>query len=153
MLIEAIIVIGGIMISAVLWPYIRDLCSKTLIPSLRKLTGKTVANAVAQLVVWVDNPVSTFRRSAKSLLNTFKRHVLGISTKFRWKNANQVEAETKTHIATESGDVHEVTTVQVISADELPTKVRAAMIQRGQREAELDVRQAFVNQADKQLQL
>jgi hypothetical protein len=163
-------IIGGvllpILITVVMWIYIIELFSKVIIPMIRKGLGNQVADAVATIVSWLDNPVSIVRGAVLDAWRQFKSGVLGIKTTWKTKRGRAIETTeviylldngetgnrtttsegTPSRLATarlDNGEAEIQTTIRGVPREKLPPEIRAKMVRLGTDVAELDMMEAL----------
>jgi hypothetical protein len=156
----------SIFITVVMWIYIIELFSKVIIPMIRKGLGNQVADAVATIISWLDNPVSIVRGAVLDAWQQFKSGVLGIRTTWKMDRARAVEtteviylldkgeAGTRTMTSEgmpsisasarlDNGEAEIQTTIRRVPREKLPPEIRAKMMRLGTDVAELDMMEAL----------
>jgi hypothetical protein len=143
------IFIGAVLVPlvvTVMWPYITELFSRVIIPTIRKILGDQVADAVAAIVSWVDNPVSVGRGALLDAWRRFKSRVLGIKTTWKVERDTAVETTEKYLLHENGREVEVMTSTRRVPRENLPSEIRARMMRMGTDVAELDVAGALQQQ-------
>ena len=132
----------GILILISVWPEIVDFFSTRLIPWVRTRISNSLADLIADFIVFADQVIVPVRRLVKKLWATFKQHVLGIKMEVKKISASTVAGKTTTIIQDENGKFMQSVTEEVINWDALPAAIRSEMNRQGTKEATMDLKKA-----------
>ena len=130
----------GISLSVTFWPWISDFFGLKVIPWVRSRISSTLADWIADFIIFIETKIVPIRRTVKKLWLFFKQHVLGSKMEFRKIDATTVAGKTTTIIKDENGKFLQSTTEEVLDWDELPEAIRSEMNRQGKTEAAMDLK-------------
>lgn len=150
MLLSTLISVPVGVLAVMAWPFIRGFFARSIIPAVRGKLGDPIADCISKMFSLVDNVVTATRRVARQLLATFQQQVLGLNTKFHWKNAATIEARTTSYLRkAETGEIIEKVILTTVRPEDLPREIRDALMIH--REAELDVKEAVSQRMQREI--
>lgn len=135
------------------WQYIRDIFSEVIIPFLRDKVSPILSDAVAQLIIWIDEPVTVVKLTATQTLSSLKKYILSIEAKYRRISPSTVLSTTTLHTVDKDLKVKKFVRETEIRIDDLPPEVRAELIRNHGVEVVQDVRKTFIDGATEKLKL
>ena len=136
-------VLISMLIAMLMWTYIVELFRKVIIPALRKGLGNQVADAVATIFSWLDDPASIGRGAMLDAWRLFKLRVLGIKTTWKVERDTAVETTATKYLLPETGHEDEIKAMRRVPREQLPREIRAETIRMGTDVAELDMMEAL----------
>ena len=143
-----------VLASVLLWSYLRELFASSIIPCLRRVLGDTLADAVADVFVWLDGGVTRTRATVSRVLESFRTKVRGIKSTFTWTSPGEVTAKSSICLQKDSGKGRTMaTSVRRIAFNDLPPEIKRAMVTRGIRQVEMDAKKAFEARVEEKLEL
>jgi excisionase family DNA binding protein len=130
--------------SLVSWLWIVAMMAKHVIPALRGAAGDVVADAVANLIAWLDGKVVLTRHALVTSAQLFAERVRSLISTFRWTNSGTATAETRATIRVDQATVSQLRVeTENIPREELPDEVQNWFNQNPRQAAAVDVRDAI----------
>jgi hypothetical protein len=135
------IIILTALVGLALWNQIREIFSESIIPWTKNHVSPEVANALSDVIVFVDQGASAIRRKAKDAWKEFNETILGSSVKIEKIDAKTAKQTTTTWVKTENGKVMKGVKEEVISYEDIPESIRSEMIRQNSKVGEMDIKE------------
>jgi hypothetical protein len=124
-----------------IWPYFVDLCSRTIIPFIRRKVGSSVSEPMASLLTWVDRPACAGRSVVMKGWRTLSGQITRLKTTYQKKSPTTMLESTESELSDPISGKRFISTVDYeIPWEEVPTRIRDQMNIEGTVKAELDVK-------------
>ncbi|HUD46589.1 MAG TPA: hypothetical protein VMR33_07150 [Candidatus Baltobacteraceae bacterium] len=146
-----IAIIGSILVASC-WPYIVDFFSTKIIPWLRERVSTTLADILAEALVFADKGITPVRRTVKNIWKYFQQTLLGMKMEVRKTSATTATAKTTTIVRDENGKLVQSTITEELSWDQLPREIREEMTRQNTTAASLDLKNALAEKFRKNAQ-
>lgn len=122
---------GAAALAAAVWAHARMLFQQVVIPAVRTHLGDGTADLLAQLVTFVDTPLSAVRHEVAQLYARARAAVRGVSTEYTLEEDDGVRCRTEVYTE-EGGALLRVATVEVVSnLSDLPPHIQEAARRAG----------------------
>ncbi len=144
----AIVIITPILVGSC-WPYIVDFFSTKIIPWLRERVSTTLADIIAEALVFADKGINPVRRTVKNIWKYFQQTVLGMKMEVHKTSATTATAKTTTVIQDENGKLVQSTIAEDLSWDQLPPEIRAEMTRQSTNAASVDLKKTLEEKIQK----
>jgi hypothetical protein len=131
---------GGAIVIAALWPYIVDYFSTKLIPWVREAVSDSAADAIADVIAFVDNRMTAGRSLTKSAYRTFRETLLGCKAVYEKMSSNTVRIDTTALLRKGTGELAAESVKTILEWDDLPAKIRQEMIRQNQTKGEINLK-------------
>lgn len=136
---------GGAILIVAFWPYIVHFFSMHLIPWVREVVSDSAADAIADVISFVDNKVTGVRSLTKSAYKAFRETLLGCKTVYEKTGPNIVQTETTALVRNAAGELAAETVKTILKWDDLPNNIREEMIRQNQTKGEINVKSEVEN--------
>ncbi|HEY6183225.1 MAG TPA: hypothetical protein VIW67_13330 [Terriglobales bacterium] len=143
-------VTGAIISALIAWPWILNFLSTKLIPWLRESVSETIADLLADVLIFADKGIVLVRRTAKQLWKYLKQNILGINLKVEKTSATTALGKTTTFIRDEHGKVIQTVATETLGWEDLPDAIRSEITRQNTSVAEMDLKQPLEDKFKKQ---
>jgi hypothetical protein len=149
--ITLIIKIAGTVIGVlVVWPWILDFFSTKIIPWVREAISGTIADLLADIVIFADKSIVPIRRTAKQLWGYLKQNILGIRMEVTKTSATTAVGKTTMFIRDADGKLKQTIVTEELAWDDLPDEMRSEINRQNTGCAEMDLKKPLEDKFQEQ---
>ena len=134
------------------WPHIADFFATKVIPWARRNLSEETADKIASLFSWLDNKVCFIRVQLTELWQVFARVFLGGEIKVKKLSATEALETRTSYLRKDDETVVRSVEERKVSWDQIPPKIKAAMIKHNRQKASMDIKEAVREKAKEQAQ-
>lgn len=135
------------------WHYIRDFFTGTVVPTLRKHLGDSIAEGVSKLIEFADKKLAPAHAQLKKYYHHFKQRIIDIKSTFVRdpQDKSRVKVRTTSYLLSDPAaqNVTMTTTEQDLDWSQVPEEIRENWIRTNSRYYRMDMKETADDQIRK----